>query len=304
MKTKIITKISEGLGNQLFMYANSYSLSKKNNFDFYIDSLSGYYQKKHNYMYLLDNFNITSKIASNNFVFNTGFKNFLKKILLIVDIFRKKKKFYFEPKKKNKITKFSPIIFDNNVDHIFLDGNFESEKYFSSFRKDLFKEFNIKNPNQFYDNKYLKIINNSNVISICIRQNRFSESIRNKNSENAINKSNHFVKQTVEYINKSIVFFENKVQNPIYLIWSNNFSGLENFFDSNKFIFVKNNDNKILTDFYLLTKCKYFIVGPSTFHWWGAWLSKYENKICVRPSNINLNPSNNIDYWPTNWISI
>ena len=29
MKKKIIVKISEGLGNQLFMYANAFSLSKK-----------------------------------------------------------------------------------------------------------------------------------------------------------------------------------------------------------------------------------------------------------------------------------
>ena len=52
MKKKIITKISEGLGNQLFMYANSYSLCKKNNFDHYIDILSGYYQNKHIYDYV------------------------------------------------------------------------------------------------------------------------------------------------------------------------------------------------------------------------------------------------------------
>ena len=45
MNKKIITKISEGLGNQLFMYANSYAISKKNNLDFYIDPFSGYYQK-------------------------------------------------------------------------------------------------------------------------------------------------------------------------------------------------------------------------------------------------------------------
>ena len=38
-------KISEGLGNQLFMY-NAYALSKKNNFKF-IDPYSGYYQKVH-----------------------------------------------------------------------------------------------------------------------------------------------------------------------------------------------------------------------------------------------------------------
>ena len=60
--------------------------------------------------------------------------------------------------------------------------------------------------------------------------------------------------------------------------------------------------DKILTDFFLLTQCKYFIVGPSTFHWWGAWLANFEDKICVRPKN--LNPSNNKDFWPEKWVII
>ena len=41
MNKKIIVKISEGLGNQFFMYANAFSLSKKFNYDLYIDHLSG-----------------------------------------------------------------------------------------------------------------------------------------------------------------------------------------------------------------------------------------------------------------------
>ena len=53
---------------------------------------------------------------------------------------------------------------------------------------------------------------------------------------------------------------------------------------------------------YLLTKCKYFIVGPTSFHWWGAWLSEFKNKICVRPKNINQ--SNNKDFCPQQWISL
>ena len=76
----------------------------------------------------------------------------------------------------------------------------------------------------------------------------------------------------------------------------------DKYFDTNKFIFVINNKDKILTDFFLLTQCRYFIVGPSTFHWWGAWLSNFDDKICVRPKN--LNPSNNRDFWPEKWVTI
>ena len=46
MKKKIIVQISEGLGNQLFMYAHAYSMAKKLNYELLIDNKSGYSSKK------------------------------------------------------------------------------------------------------------------------------------------------------------------------------------------------------------------------------------------------------------------
>ena len=43
---KIIIRAAEGLGNQLFMYANGLSLAKKNNASLYIDNESGFFKKK------------------------------------------------------------------------------------------------------------------------------------------------------------------------------------------------------------------------------------------------------------------
>ena len=302
MKKKIIAKISEGLGNQLFMYANSYSLCKKNNYDHYIDNLSGYYQTKHIQKFALDRFNISANKASDKYIFNNFYKNLYKKILIFFDIFNKNKKFFFEKKNKNKFTHYSPLNLSGAHNFFFLDGNFESEKYFLDCRDDLLKEFVIRNTEQFLNNKYLNIIKNNNVISICVRQNRFSERIGNKFSSIGLNRSILFVEETIDYINKAIRYFDKKVNNPKYLIWSNNFDNLEKYFDSKKFTFVINNNDKILTDFYLLTQCKYFIVGPSTFHWWGAWLSNFDDKICVRPKD--LNPSNNKNFWPDKWLII
>jgi len=46
MKRQLIVQISEGLGNQLFMFANAYAISRENNLDLFIDNKTGYLKKK------------------------------------------------------------------------------------------------------------------------------------------------------------------------------------------------------------------------------------------------------------------
>ncbi len=295
----IIAKISEGLGNQLFMYANAYAISRKFDLNLCIDPYSGYY-KNNIRSFMLNNFNISSKIAPSKWIFSNDYMNLIKKIKIKFDLFKNKKSFLFESKDKNKFTKFSSINLDSFNDKIYIDGNFESEKYFLDYRNDLLNQFSFKN--DMSNNKYLDIIRNHNVVSISIRQNRYSERMSNKFDQHSITKSQDFVAKTVDYIYQSIKFIKSKVHNPKFLLWSNDFAGLEKYFPTNEFLYVINQENKILNDFYLLTQCKYFIVGPSTFSWWGAWLSNNQSKICIRPKNIN--PSNNVDFWPESWISI
>ena len=299
MNKIIVAKISEGLGNQLFMYANAYAVSKKFNLNLCLDPYSGY-RKNNIRSFMLDNFNISSTIAPSDWIFSSNYRNLIKKIKIKHDFLKKTKSFFFELKDKNKITKYNSIKLDKMKNTFYIDGNFESEKYFLNYRKDLLNEFSFKK--DLRDNKYLNIINNNNVVSISVRQNRFSERKNNKNNIYSINKSNDFLVETVDYIYQSVKFIKTKINNPKFLLWSNDFTDLEKYFPKNEFLYIINDENKILNDFYLLTQCKYFIVGPSTFSWWGAWLSNKEDKICVRPKNIN--PSNNINFWPESWISI
>ena len=301
MNKRIIAKISEGLGNQFFMYANSYFLSKKFKLDLYIDPYSGYYNKNIR-SYMLDNFNISSNIAPANWIFSNLYTNLIKKFYLKLDYFKRNKSFLFEKKKFDKSTYFSSININNTNNTFYIDGNFESEKYFIDVRNDLINEFSLINNNQYNLNPFYNEINNNNIVSICIRQNRFSERGGNHSNVYSKEKSKIFVNDTINYIKKAEVFIESKINNPKYYLWSNDFKNLREYFPEKKYTFVVNNEDKTLNDFFLLTKCKYFIVGPSTFHWWGAWLSDFEDKICVRPKN--LNPSNNTDFWPESWMSI
>ena len=194
-------------------------------------------------------------------------------------------------------------IIKNRSSLIYVKGHFESEKYFLNFRESILKEFSFKNERQYQNNIYYKYILNNNVVAITIRQNRFNERNYAQSTNLLLKKKSYiFLMKQIKYIKNSIYYFKNKVKNPKFLIWSNDFSNLNKYFN-NKFLFVKNcNKNKDLTDLYLLTRCKYFIVSPSTFSWWGAWLSQRRGKICVRPKNLNV--SNNKDFWPKEWKSI
>ena len=67
--------------------------------------------------------------------------------------------------------------------NVFIEGHFESEKYFKKYRNNLTKEFKFKENLNLSKNFYYNIINQNinNVVSLCIRTNRYSERPGNKN---------------------------------------------------------------------------------------------------------------------------
>ena len=306
MNNIIVTRISNGLGNQLFQYAAAYALAKKLKRKLLIDDESAYFKKKDSLRkYELHNFNLSSQIIDEKYKFNNYVLDAKRKFLKKIDFLLTKKNFIIESKDQNKKTSFYNIKVCDPNDILFIEGYFESSRYFEETKLDIQNEFLFKSEEIYSSNKYLELINNNNVVAITIRQNRYSELKKKPNDilEGKI-KSDNFMQNTINYIDRAVNFFDKKINNPKYVIWSNDFFNLRQHFNENKFYFVLNEKNKTLNDFYLLTKCKYFIVGPTSFGWWGAWLSKYNNKIILRPADSVLNPSNNLDFWPEKWVSI
>ena len=308
MNKKIVVEIAEGLGNQMFMYAHAYSLAKKLNYQLEIDNKSGYSRKKNqlrdHQIYFLDKFNISQNITSNDNIYDNSFKRFKKKIEIYMYKFLKKKKFIIEKKILFRGKKIPQPYIINDSDHlsniIYVLGNFENYNYFKNLREDLIKIFK---PLDKFIKRQDELINkliHTNSVSIHIRQNRFSDQKNLKTNINKLHKSNEFTNDVITYIKNAEQFFRKKLTNPVFFIWSNDFAGLDKYFSKEKYYFITDND--LINDFNLFSYAKHFIVSPSTFHWWGAYLNENPDKICIRPKNIN--PSNNTGFWPLNWIAI
>ena len=142
---ELIARISEGLGNQLFQYAFGYSLSKNINYSLFLDNKSGYFKKKNQIRsFELDKFHIYAKLSENKYRFDNHLLDVKRKFLKIIDHYKSNKSFLIENKTINKLTSFQNYSNKMFSSLLFLEGNFESEKYFIEYSKDINDQFSIQ----------------------------------------------------------------------------------------------------------------------------------------------------------------
>ena len=299
----IIVRLANGLGNQLFTYAAAFNLAKKNNANLLIDDESGFYKR---YKFELNKFKLNAQIAENKFKYKGQIGRLKRKIYKNFKFLKKDLIFIEEKKDKNKFTKFDSSIFNIKFDYnAYVEGYFQSEKYFKSVEKLILKEFDFNDEIKNKSYKFKDLILKNNSISIHIRKNKFLID-ENHNDIEALNSENLNI--NLETAKKGIKFFENKFENTMFFVWSDDFTGLRDHFPSNKFIFIDENINlSPIYDLYLMSLCKNFIISPSTFHYWASFLSKNPNKICLSPPFIKNKSgyygfSNNQDIRPDWWV--
>ena len=81
-------------------------------------------------------------------------------------------------------------IFTKNFSNtIYLEGHFETQKYFIDIKDEVINEFNFKDTEKYKKSPFYIKLNQENSVAICIRQNRFSEGIGKKNNAENLTKS-------------------------------------------------------------------------------------------------------------------
>ena len=94
MSQKIILRLSNEMGNQMFMYAAGYAFGKKLNRELLLDNETAFMEKKNISKYRLNDFEITGKIAPDDLKFLSTIGYMKKKILKKIDKFKMYKNFY------------------------------------------------------------------------------------------------------------------------------------------------------------------------------------------------------------------
>lgn len=269
----IIVKVIGGLGNQMFQYALGFSLARRNNAILKIDTSDFSRYKLHRFC--LNTFNIHSKIATakeieknNNSLFSSLINNLFSKAGLP------------KPIKNSKCIKEKNFNFDSNIlklrGNYYLDGYWQSEKYFIEYKKLINEEFQIKSPPDEKNLKLLQKIRNCESVAIHVRHGDY---LTNQ-STNAF----HGV-LPLDYYSHAINIITQHVSNPVFFIFSDDPEWVkQNFTKQIPIVIVDHNKaNKNYEDLRLMSSCQHQIIANSTFSWWAAWLNANSSKIVIAP---------------------
>jgi hypothetical protein len=279
----IIAKLMGGMGNQMFEYAMARHLAYKHNTELKLDISS--YKTDPLREYELQHFKITASLAtiSDMKQITSRFLRFLKRNNIKVF---KEKIFHFDS---------SALSLPDNT---YLQGYWQSEKYFKDIEDIIRKEFRIKKmlPSKF---KSLQShINATNSISLHVRHSDYLTNPERKKIHGIL---------PITYYKKAIDTIKNKVNNPIFYIFSDDMTWVKtNIKFTNQVIYVDRDESQNwIADFNLMSLCKHHIIANSTFSWWAAWLCENKNKIVIAPKKwFRSKTFDTSDLIPNQWIRL
>jgi len=280
--------LKKDFGNILFQYAVGRHLAIKNNTTLRLN-LINYLRKK--YLYAKKIIRPLQDFGFNAILYRPPL---YKKILWRYGVYLPPtdKRFYHE-----KGWGFDPTVLELK-DGTYLDGFFQSEKYFKDIESTIRKDLSLK-PSSITQEvlTYKQKIINSNSVGIHIRRGDY---LRSKK---------HNVCDLTYYI-KAIKYMQEQILSPRFFVFSDDISWcLKNLrLDNGDFVNLKDSKINFINDFWLLSLCKHTIIPNSTFSWWAAWLSENPDKIVVAPhrwfNNEALNAQAIRDTIPDNWVRL
>ncbi|MFA6922783.1 MAG: alpha-1,2-fucosyltransferase [Bacteroidales bacterium] len=279
----IIVKLQGGIGNQMFQYAIGKHIAILNNMELKLD-ISSFEKDSLNRKYELHNFNISESIAS---------EKEIKKII---------NKRFFAFSQNNTIIKQRFFEYDAEVlkkynNNIYLDGFWQSEKYFFQIKNIIQKEFTLKYANDFNKN-FEHILNKTetlNSVAVHVRRGDYVNSKFGQNNYRNIHSEGYY-KKAFEIISK-------KTSAPVYFMFSDDIEWCKNEFKKIKdLIFIES--HKPHEDLILMSLCKHQITANSSFSWWAAWLNNNPYKTIIATDKWFYNNWNTINLISENWTKI
>lgn len=289
----IIVKLQGGLGNQLFQYAFGLALKKKYNAKVAYDTkiftrkASTQLTKR-----VLDIEKLTGKLPEVN---HDKLKRYTWP-LGIVNTIKYKLHILMGNLPTVEICDLSLVKGQKRIKNLYLNGYWQSEKYFLDCRAELLNsiEFKVSKAAHFIS-IYNELLKDNTTCSIHIRRGDY---VTNEVYNNS------FVQLTKVYYNLAIQKVIQQDTKTTFIVFSDDILWVKNHMKFDNAVYCSD-ENSALEDLHLMSLCNHNIIANSTFSWWGAWLNQNPNKVVVSPKYwfTDLEKNQN-EIIPDSWLKI
>ncbi len=271
----IITRLTAGLGNQMFQYAAGLALATRKLTVLKLD-VSGYGiipGRVNHETYSLSCFNIIEQFATATEVAKlvppipSRIKRAIRKVTLKA------------PPRSRRYSQ-AEFTFESNFeslpDNTYLEGTWQCDKYFESVTPFLRRHFTFKYPlPASADAMMQRITQDPSSVSVHFRRGDFITSQTNV----------HNRPLDLDYYRRAIEKLMPKVADPCLYIFSDDIRAIAREFKPDcRHVFVEPEpDWQAYDELRMMSMCRHNIIANSTFSWWAGWLNSFAGKMVIAP---------------------
>lgn len=297
MKT-VKAYLQGGLGNQCFIYAAARAVALRTGAELVLDGSYFLDDRIYRRTYALDVFKTSNfKLQTSNSRLQV-FLHHLRYVLLRDRVSRvgnyvcDKRPFKFRP------------LPDSLHGTLTLDGYFQSEKYFYDQRKQMLKDFTLKDDSWLVSDRHAQEIAKAEH-SIFLHVRSYKEVPGKDGGECALRMAQFYLgaleRLRAEIGRGTVYVFSDDIEwTKVEFLprWQERFPRFE--------FKAVGGESSQLRDFTLMRMCKHGIVADSSFSWWAGWLgeqkrlAKGEKPLRMRVNRRVMND----DFWPERWVAI
>ena len=268
----IFVRVIGGLGNQMFQYAHGRALSNRLGVPLRLD-VSGF-RKYRVHAYSLDKLNIRRDYATKAEIDTTLGRLFRLRQL----VQRAVPSMNVEPRVLVRETsmRFDPRMLET-PDGSYLEGYWQSEKYFKDLASTLREEFAPRRPLSGRDAEVAASMQATDSVSLHVRRGDYA-------SNPATARFHGLCDET--YYARCVRHITDRVKAPRFFVFSDDPDWARtNINIPFPTTFVSHEtDSPDYVDLTLMSCCRHSIIANSTFSWWGAWLNRNPGKIVLMPA--------------------
>jgi hypothetical protein len=286
--SSVVVPLIGGLGNQMFQYAAARAVALKN--DSAVKLELSWFGTDAERQYALEPFAIEATTMVSE-------KQAARKYDLLSRLMRRLP----IARRQNGLPVFKEASFryDESIEQarapIFLDGYFQSEKYFLQYRDQIAADFKLRNKPLAATAAVLNQISQTDAICIHFRRGDYVTS----KVANA-----HHGTCSLEYYEAGLGYVAEGLARPHCFVFSDDpVWARENFAPKMPVTFVDiHATNQAHEDLRLMASCQRYVIANSSLSWWGAWLGSHGNKKVVAPAKwFQKRDIDTSDLVPSSW---